>query len=704
MKPDKRKREYELRQEARERNKDSELVVNLPYNVYRSDRSMKRGSGVCAIAKAFISAQIVTPNYDLKADLLSADIFCSNNMSQLRFILVYRPPNSSAVDDKKLVEVLSDLAVVNNHAIILGDFNLHVDWVNSIAFNSASSLYLDFFSNAELVQNVNLPTHSDRILDIILTPSICTLDVKLLPPLASSDHAIIQFDSPAIMSAPGIPMPNFLNADYSSLNNYFSGVDWLTLFDQYSSCSDIYFRFCKKVYEGLAKFVPFRFPRSFSLILPCQLKSLYTQKLRRFEELDDPLRSSLYKKLCSDIDFHMRRYLAYRERQLSRRESKKPFYLYLRHRMKANARLPSLVDQTGATYVTDADKTKAPAMHFANVFSSNCSDTIPEIVGIGPVQQQCSNMFFHPTDIYIHLKSLEPSVSETYDGIPPIVYKECAAILSPPLAHIFNISLSLGEVPQVWKNAIVTVIPKSPGASTYTNLTDSVFDWSQALNQDWMISFLNMRSMTVKAGHGYSAKFPCTSGVLQGGVLIPLLFLIYTVDLPSVLRTSPLVKVQMYADDIKIYGIHDDENYHEVRKGDVAEYSMNGVTLNTCKSVRDLGIFVDDNLNFSEHIDHVVRKAYSSLFRLFRIAHTINPTILTRLYKSFVLPHLEYGSHIWSPSKKKHIAKLEKVQDTSTRMLFRRMSANLTVTSYSDRLKKLANCMDSPRILLTNEA
>ncbi|KAK6755578.1 hypothetical protein RB195_014133 [Necator americanus] len=483
MKPDKRKREYELRQEARERNKDSELVVNLPYNVYRSDRSMKRGSGVCAIAKAFISAQIVTPNYDLKADLLSADIFCSNNMSQLRFILVYRPPNSSAVDDKKLVEVLSDLAVVNNHAIILGDFNLHVDWVNSIAFNSASSLYLDFFSNAELVQNVNLPTHSDRILDIILTPSICTLDVKLLPPLASSDHAIIQFDSPAIMSAPGIPMPNFLNADYSSLNNYFSGVDWLTLFDQYSSCSDIYFRFCKKVYEGLAKFVPFRFPRSFSLILPCQLKSLYTQKLRRFEELDDPLRSSLYKKLCSDIDFHMRRYLAYRERQLSRRESKKPFYLYLRHRMKANARLPSLVDQTGATYVTDADKTKAPAMHFANVFSSNCSDTIPEIVGIGPVQQQCSNMFFHPTDIYIHLKSLEPSVSETYDGIPPIVYKECAAILSPPLAHIFNISLSLGEVPQVWKNAIVTVIPKSPGASTYTNLTDSVFDWSQALNQ-----------------------------------------------------------------------------------------------------------------------------------------------------------------------------------------------------------------------------
>ncbi|KAK6733717.1 hypothetical protein RB195_017463 [Necator americanus] len=199
-----------------------------------------------------------------------------------------------------------------------------------------------------------------------------------------------------------------------------------------------------------------------------------------------------------------------------------------------------------------------------------------------------------------------------------------------------------------------------------------------------MISYANMRSVTVKVGHRYSAKFPCTSVVPQGGVLSPLLFLIYTVDLPSVLRTSPLVKVQMYADDIKIYGIYDDENSHEVRaapqtslarmsdwaskwdlrinydkslamnlgKGDVAEYSMTGVTLNACKSVRDLGIFVDDNLNFSEHIDHVVRKAYSSLFRLFRIAHTSNPTILTRLYKSFVLPHLDMALIFGAPQRR----------------------------------------------------
>ena len=134
---------------------------------------------------------------------------------------------------------------------------------------------------------------------------------------------------------------------------------------------------------------------------------------------------------------------------------------------------------------------------------------------------------------------------------------------------------------------------------------------------------------------------------------------------------------------------HDKSLVMHIGKGNVAEYSMNGVALKICKSVRDLGIFVDCNLNFTEHIDHIVRKAYSSLFRLFRIAHTSNPTILTRLYNSFVLPHLEYGSQIWSPSKKKYIAKLEKVQETFTRMLCRRMSTDLAVNSYKDRLKKL---------------
>ncbi|KAK6763944.1 hypothetical protein RB195_024327 [Necator americanus] len=363
---------------------------------------MRRGIGVCVLVAAFISAQIVTPDNDLKADLLPAEIMCTDNLSQLRLILVYRPPNSSAADDKRLVDVLSDPAVMNHQTVILGDFNLHVDWINSIAFNSSSSHSLDFFTSADFVQNVNLPTRADRVLDILLTPSTYTLDVELLPPLASSDHAIVHFETSVSMSAPRIPMPNFFATDNFPLNNYFSGVDCSTLFNQYSSCSDIYLRFCKKVYEGLAKFVPFRFPRASSLNLPHQLKALISHRQRLFEEVDHPLHNPLYKKVCSDIDFHMKRYLSYRERPSVHSESMKPFYLYLRHKMKGNGKLPGVVDQTGVTYIRDADKANALALHFASVFSSECSNNTPETVGTAPIQQQCSVIFF-PSFRYLQI-------------------------------------------------------------------------------------------------------------------------------------------------------------------------------------------------------------------------------------------------------------------------------------------------------------
>ncbi|KAK6048923.1 reverse transcriptase [Cooperia oncophora] len=140
------------------------------------------------------------------------------------------------------------------------------------------------------------------------------------------------------------------------------------------------------------------------------------------------------------------------------------------------------------------------------------------------------------------------------------------------------------------------------GASTVSNLLDSLFDWQSALNNgksvdivfvdlskafdrvchrrllvklqhlgisgqllDWLRSFLNQRYMTVKVRHSFSDRHHCQSGVPQGSVLSPLLFLVYTLDLPAYITTSPEVKVQMYADDIKIYAAYDTTNKSEVQ-------------------------------------------------------------------------------------------------------------------------------------------
>ncbi|EYC02460.1 hypothetical protein Y032_0100g3317 [Ancylostoma ceylanicum] len=220
---------------------NSEVVGGLPFNIYRSDCPNKKGGGVCVLANASFDVRVCKHTKTLKADVLSIEVLSLDSISHVQFILVYRPPNSLKCDDEGLIELLSDLASMNDHIVILGDFNLQIDWISFKTTNSASHHFLKFFSDSGSTQNVNLPTCAKNLLDIVLTTVPLTSAVKQLPPLASSDHAVLQFEIPLYTSTLLLPAPDFLAADFSSLNQYFSDVNWLNLFDQYTSCSDVYY-------------------------------------------------------------------------------------------------------------------------------------------------------------------------------------------------------------------------------------------------------------------------------------------------------------------------------------------------------------------------------------------------------------------------------------------------------------------------------
>ncbi|KAK6061466.1 hypothetical protein COOONC_00868 [Cooperia oncophora] len=75
---------------------------------------------------------------------------------------------------------------------------------------------------------------------------------------------------------------------------------------------------------------------------------------------------------------------------------------------------------------------------------------------------------------------------------------------------------------------------------------------------------------------------------------------------------------------------------------------------------------------------------------VFRNTYTTDVTTLVRLYKTYVLPHLEYCSQIWNPTRKKQIIKLEKVQKLFTRLLFHRaFQCHNSMPSYNERLRQL---------------
>ena len=93
----------------------------------------------------------------------------------------------------------------------------------------------------------------------------------------------------------------------------------------------------------------------------------------------------------------------------------------------------------------------------------------------------------------------------------------------------------------------------------------------------------------------------------------------------------------------------------------VYNYSLSGTELVTLRSTLDLGVIVDSSLTFVEHIHHVSARANKILGFIRRsCSNFTNYETLYYLYSALVLPHLEYGSVIWSPSIAKYRQELEK--------------------------------------------
>jgi hypothetical protein len=233
---------------------------------------------------------------------------------------------------------------------------------------------------------------------------------------------------------------------------------------------------------------------------------------------------------------------------------------------------------------------------------------------------------------------------------------------------------------------------------------------------NWLIDYLNDRTFKVKIQTSFSESKPINSGVPQGSVLGPLLFIIYISDLPHFCNTMH-VTLKLYADDLKAYTttehvkelqifINKLEEYAEIKglklasekckvlhigsKNPKKEYHLNGTKIEAVKdgeSIRDLGVHFTSDLKWKTHIDIITSKANRVCFSILRSLKTNNPNLLLHLYKTYALPILEFASPVFNPYLKKDIDKIEKVQRTYLKIIYARSHPHLPIPSYEDLLK-----------------
>jgi Reverse transcriptase (RNA-dependent DNA polymerase)/Endonuclease-reverse transcriptase len=227
-------------------------------------------------------------------------------------------------------------------------------------------------------------------------------------------------------------------------------------------------------------------------------------------------------------------------------------------------------------------------------------------------------------------------------------------------------------------------------------------------------SFLSDRTQSVRVGDCHSCKLTVANGCPQGSVLGPLLFTIFINDLPSIFK--PDFKAKLFADDLKAYSATDYSNNIAVAQcsldavyawsnewqlqlalakcgsmvlsrgafeDDVNVLTIAGQPFASMDLVKDLGVFVDPKLSFSDHIDTVISKSKQRIYLLFKCFNSRNIDLMMLAYTTYVLPLLEYCSPIWHPHKLADIDRLEDVQRYFTKRL-----CGLWDVPYVDRLRR----------------
>ena len=215
---------------------------------------------------------------------------------------------------------------------------------------------------------------------------------------------------------------------------------------------------------------------------------------------------------------------------------------------------------------------------------------------------------------------------------------------------------------------------------------------------NWIKCFLLERTQTVVL-EGFNSKVEFVkSGVPQGTVLAPLLFIIMINDLPNVLKHCSL---SSFADDTKVVKTikeltdqvlmaedlinifkWSEENklpfncskftllqYCSKHIQTVPEYHY--LTLDRSKitkvdHVKDLGVIMSSNLKFNDHMTHIISRCKQLTRWLLRTFKSRDKLSMMTLWKTLILSRLDYCSQLWSPNKVGDMQELGALQRTFT--------------------------------------
>ena len=247
---------------------------------------------------------------------------------------------------------------------------------------------------------------------------------------------------------------------------------------------------------------------------------------------------------------------------------------------------------------------------------------------------------------------------------------------------------------------------------------------------NWISNFLKYRKQCVVVDGIESSLVDVDSGVPQGTVLGPILFLLHINDLPSVIDSQ----VRLFADDCLVYkqiksnsdqiSLQKDLNSLESwgtkwgmrfnaakcnimrvsrkRSPLLHSYSLTGQVLEEVTDTKYLGVTMSSNLHWSKQISIITNKANAKLSFLRRNLKVCPENLKELAYFSLVRSFMEYSATVWDPYQKFNVDKIEMVQRRAARFVKGKYRRTESVTLLLDSLgwPSLARRRSDARLIL----
>ncbi|XP_076069761.1 uncharacterized protein LOC143041638 [Oratosquilla oratoria] len=536
---------------------DAEVTID-GYTIHRADRKNRSHGEVIIYTRNYLAACIENVESFSNGTVELLKIYIKN--LDMLVMTVYRPPNTTL---DKFEEILARMRVVldtllksTTEVMILGDFNLpHIHWPNmrilggtleekqqSLALKNVTDKYF-------LLQEIREPTSGKNILDLMLTNSNNLIFSCEIRDTILSEHKYILVETTCVDQQKDHERRAAQEEHLGNLNFYNKNINWGQIRAEIKTINweahlqkedvdDILREIVVRCREICSKHIPKKTKNKKRSIIPRDRKILMRKRhscsisLSRthFPPAQEKIKShieEIEKKIKLSHEEEHRR--EEQEAVLRIKENPKYFFSYAKKKLKNRSVIGPLYDLNGELTEEPKQMTNILKSQYESVFSDPKKEMVEDAKSFftdSPNSPQIlSSIKISEQDTIEAIKAIPPEAAAGHDGFHAQLLRNCGQELAKPLRMLWDLSTKSGTVPTTLKTSIITPIHKGSSRGQAS------------------------RTQQVSVQGKLSEPINVKSGVPQGSVLGPLLFIIHVGDIDNKLKYT---EASSFADDTRL--------------------------------------------------------------------------------------------------------------------------------------------------------